>query len=63
MDSEVLLNELCASENVSHLSHMLTPTLDPWPSHLKYVWSFLLANSRFKVASQCDGRHKGQEVT
>ncbi|CAF90582.1 unnamed protein product [Tetraodon nigroviridis] len=34
-DTEALLNELCASENVSQLSHMLTPTLDPWPSHIK----------------------------
>lgn len=39
-DTEMLLNELCASENVSQLSHMLTPTLDPWPSHIKYVHSF-----------------------
>lgn len=39
-DSEMLLSELCAAENVSQLSHMLTPTLDPWPSHSRYVHSW-----------------------
>lgn len=45
-DTEVLLNELCAAENVSQLSHMLTPTLHPWPSHIKYVHGVVLGSSR-----------------
>lgn len=34
-DAEMLLTELCAAEEGSQLSHMLRPTLDPWPSHIK----------------------------
>lgn len=36
-DAEMLLNEVYATENLPHLSQMLTPTLNPWPSHIKYV--------------------------
>ncbi len=36
MNAEMLLNELNAAENLPHLSQMLTPTLDPWPAHIKY---------------------------
>lgn len=41
----MLLNELCAAEYVSQLSHMLTPTLDPWHSLIKYVHSFDVPSS------------------
>ncbi|XP_032377955.1 HAUS augmin-like complex subunit 7 [Etheostoma spectabile] len=34
-DQEMLLNELYAAENLPHLTQMLKPTLDPWPSHIK----------------------------
>lgn len=53
MDTELLLNELYASENVSQLSHMLTPTFDPWPSHIKYVQSFCVLSSIFLFSSKC----------
>jgi len=33
-DNEALLNEL--------LTHMLRPTLSPWPAHIKYVLNVLL---------------------
>ncbi|XP_026224147.1 HAUS augmin-like complex subunit 7 [Anabas testudineus] len=35
MDEELLLNELFTAENRPHLTQMLTPTLDPWPAHIK----------------------------
>ncbi|XP_049921465.1 HAUS augmin-like complex subunit 7 [Epinephelus moara] len=35
MDPEMLLNELYAAENLPHFTHMLKPTLDPWPAHIK----------------------------
>ncbi|KAM4610498.1 HAUS augmin-like complex subunit 7 [Polymixia lowei] len=35
MDGEGLLNELYADENRPHLTHMLSPTLDPWPAHIR----------------------------
>lgn len=35
-DTEVLLQELCTSEN---LWQLLSPTLEPWPSHLRSVQS------------------------
>ncbi|XP_044067228.1 HAUS augmin-like complex subunit 7 isoform X2 [Siniperca chuatsi] len=34
-DSEMLLNELYAAENLPHLTQTLKPTLDPWPAHIK----------------------------
>ncbi|CAL8366830.1 unnamed protein product [Lota lota] len=36
LDGEALLNELYADENRAHLTHMLRPTLNPWPAHIKY---------------------------
>lgn len=53
-DTEMLLNELCASENVTQLSHMLTPTLDPWPSHIKYVQRFLPFKHRSLLIQRSD---------
>nr|XP_046251991.1 HAUS augmin-like complex subunit 7 [Scatophagus argus] len=35
LDAEMLLNELCAAENLPHLSQMLIPKFDPWPAHIK----------------------------
>ncbi|XP_045913250.1 HAUS augmin-like complex subunit 7 [Micropterus dolomieu] len=35
VDAAMLLNELYAAENLPHLIQMLTPTFDPWPSHIK----------------------------
>lgn len=37
MDEEMLLNELFTAESLPHLTQMLTPTLDPWPTHIKYL--------------------------
>ncbi|KAK5863036.1 hypothetical protein PBY51_000097 [Eleginops maclovinus] len=34
-NQEALLNELYAAENLPHFTQMLTPTLDPWPAHIK----------------------------
>ncbi|KAM9350299.1 HAUS augmin-like complex subunit 7 [Symphorus nematophorus] len=34
-DTELLLNDFYAAENLPILSHMLTPTLDPWPARIK----------------------------
>ncbi|KAI3357768.1 hypothetical protein L3Q82_015525, partial [Scortum barcoo] len=34
-NTEMLLNELYAAETLPHLTQMLTPTLDPWPAHIK----------------------------
>lgn len=36
-DAELLLNELFSAENQQLLSQMLRPSLEPWPSHMKYV--------------------------
>ncbi|XP_059912149.1 HAUS augmin-like complex subunit 7 [Gadus macrocephalus] len=36
VDEEGLLNELYADENRALLTHMLRPTLNPWPAHIKY---------------------------
>lgn len=35
-DTEMLLHELCTSE---HVSQLLTPVLEPWPSHTRCVQS------------------------
>ncbi|KAG7224260.1 hypothetical protein INR49_000503, partial [Caranx melampygus] len=35
INGEMLLNELCADENLPHLTQMLEPTFDPWPVHIK----------------------------
>lgn len=41
-DAELLLNELFSAENQHLLSQMLQPSLEPWPSHMKYVcWEWL----------------------
>lgn len=37
-DAELLLNELFSAENQHLLSQMLQPSLEPWPSHMKYVY-------------------------
>ncbi|XP_017293879.1 HAUS augmin-like complex subunit 7 [Kryptolebias marmoratus] len=34
-DGEALLNELFAAENLQNLTHMLRPSLDPWPAQIK----------------------------
>ena len=36
-DGEVLLRELFTAETLPHLTHMLKPTLDPWPADMKYT--------------------------
>ncbi|XP_023261764.1 HAUS augmin-like complex subunit 7 [Seriola lalandi dorsalis] len=38
-NEEMILNELCADENLPHLTQMLEPTFDPWPGHIKYMAS------------------------
>ncbi|KAK0151985.1 HAUS augmin-like complex subunit 7 [Merluccius polli] len=35
LDGEALLKELFADKNRAHLTHMLRPTLYPWPAHIK----------------------------
>ncbi|XP_069025297.1 HAUS augmin-like complex subunit 7 [Embiotoca jacksoni] len=34
-DGELLLNELFSADSLPHLTHMLKPSLDPWPAHIK----------------------------
>ncbi|XP_029911505.1 HAUS augmin-like complex subunit 7 [Myripristis murdjan] len=34
-NEDVLLDELFSEENLPHLTHMLNPTCDPWPAHIK----------------------------
>ncbi|XP_034027956.1 HAUS augmin-like complex subunit 7 [Thalassophryne amazonica] len=34
MDEEMLLNVLCATETLPHLTQMLKPTFDPWPANI-----------------------------
>ncbi|XP_056130420.1 HAUS augmin-like complex subunit 7 [Lampris incognitus] len=35
MDEDRLLSELCSDENRPHLTHMLSPSLDPWPTDFR----------------------------
>ncbi|CAK6970906.1 HAUS augmin-like complex subunit 7 [Scomber scombrus] len=35
VDTEALLNELFATDNLPHLTQMLRPTFDPWPANIK----------------------------
>uniref|UniRef100_A0A3Q2ZSR6 HAUS augmin like complex subunit 7 n=1 Tax=Kryptolebias marmoratus TaxID=37003 RepID=A0A3Q2ZSR6_KRYMA len=67
-DGEALLNELFAAENLQNLTHMLRPSLDPWPAQIKYVFclygrlkrflDILETSTKFKyllnVSPQCD---------
>uniref|UniRef100_A0A3Q3F7A2 HAUS augmin-like complex, subunit 7 n=1 Tax=Labrus bergylta TaxID=56723 RepID=A0A3Q3F7A2_9LABR len=63
-DTEMLLNELYAAENLPLLAQMLEPSFDPWPAHTNHfhsVWMWAPRSYRPLSSPQCDFLSHGDQ--